>query len=88
MQKFIDINDLSFEENDRYLVITNAYPHPRQLYRNGFIHRRVKAYIENGLKVDIFVIHSITYITFHYITKHASFYFSHLSYPIILFSFY
>lgn len=57
MQKFIDIKELIFEGKDRYLVITNAYPHPRQLYRNGFIHRRVKAYMEKGLQVDIFVIH-------------------------------
>ncbi|TYS69843.1 glycosyltransferase family 4 protein [Sutcliffiella horikoshii] len=57
MQKFININELEFDGKDRYLVITTAYPHPRQLYKNGFIHRRVKAYMERNLKVDIFVLH-------------------------------
>ncbi|MES9685864.1 glycosyltransferase family 4 protein, partial [Gottfriedia acidiceleris] len=42
--------------NNRYLIITNAYPHPDALYRNGFIHRRVKAYQEKGINIEIFVI--------------------------------
>ncbi|WP_058308668.1 glycosyltransferase family 4 protein [Gracilibacillus massiliensis] len=42
---------------DKYILITNAYPHEDQLYRNGFIHRRVKAYQEKGIDVEVFVLH-------------------------------
>lgn len=43
----------------KYLVLTNAYPHQDQLYRNGFIHRRVKAYQEKGVNVEIFVMNPV-----------------------------
>ena len=46
-------------ENSRYLVLTNAYPSENQLYRNGFVHRRVKAYQKRGLKVQVFVLSPI-----------------------------
>ena len=38
----------------RYLVLTNHYPSYDDLYRNGFVHSRVKAYREKGLNVDVF----------------------------------
>lgn len=57
MEQSINLNELTFSERDRYIIITNAYPHEEQLYRNGFIHRRVKAYLDEGLKVDVFVLH-------------------------------
>lgn len=41
----------------RALVICNAYPSEKALYRNGFIHRRVKAYQEADLDVEIFYHH-------------------------------
>jgi len=41
----------------KLLVICNAYPSEASLYRNGFIHRRVKGYIEEGLEVMVFYNH-------------------------------
>jgi len=43
-------------QGQKYLVLTNAYPHQNQLYRNGFIHRRVKSYQDAGVEVEIFVL--------------------------------
>ena len=37
-----------------YLLLTNHYPAYHDLYRNGFVHSRVKAYAERGVKVDVF----------------------------------
>lgn len=39
------------------LLIANAYPSSSALYRNGFIHRRVKAYQDAGLPVSVFYHH-------------------------------
>lgn len=36
------------------LVLTNNYPSYSDLYKNGFVHSRVKAYREYGKEVDIF----------------------------------
>lgn len=41
----------------RVLVVANAYPSDEALYRNGFIHRRVRAYVEAGILVDVFYLH-------------------------------
>lgn len=43
--------------SENLLVICNAYPSEQALYRNGFIHRRVKAYKEAGLDVEVFYNH-------------------------------
>lgn len=43
--------------SEKLLVICNAYPSEQALYRNGFIHRRVKAYQEAGLEVEVFYNH-------------------------------
>lgn len=40
--------------DERYLILTNIYPSKNDLYRNGFVHRRVKLYKEKGLSVDVF----------------------------------
>lgn len=40
----------------KYLMICNAYPTLENLYANSFLHRRVKAYQQRGLDVDIVVI--------------------------------
>lgn len=40
----------------KYLMICNAYPTLENLYSNSFLHRRVKAYQQEGLHVDIVVI--------------------------------
>ncbi len=36
------------------LVLTNNYPTYDDLYRNGFVHSRVIAYAQRGVKVDVF----------------------------------
>lgn len=40
-----------------YLLIANAYPSDKALYRNGFLHRRVKAYQKHGERVTVFYLH-------------------------------
>lgn len=47
----------SSHEATKYLLIANAYPREDALYRNGFIHRRVKAYQQNGIEVEVFYLH-------------------------------
>lgn len=47
----------------KFLVICNAYPSEENIYRNGFIHRRVKSYINKGYNVEIFYLHP------HFYTK-------------------
>lgn len=37
----------------RMLVVVNQYPSRESLYRNAFVHRRVKAYQRRGLAVDV-----------------------------------
>lgn len=38
------------------IIITNSYPSDTNLYKNAFVHRRVKNYQENGFSIKIFVI--------------------------------
>ncbi|EKF41297.1 FkbM family methyltransferase [Nitratireductor indicus C115] len=38
----------------KYLLLTNHYPSYSDLYRNGFVHSRVKAYKDRGVDVDVF----------------------------------
>lgn len=46
----------NFERNRNYLVLTNAYPSAKDLYRNAFVHRRVKNYQANGLNINVFTL--------------------------------
>lgn len=47
-------NELScFLNRDKVLVLTNTYPSSTNLYRNMFVHKRVKAYKEQGLVCDV-----------------------------------
>ncbi|WP_099190536.1 glycosyltransferase [Tepidibacter mesophilus] len=51
------IDNITIEKLDgkeKYLVLTNIYPSDTDLYRNGFVHSRVRAYQEKGLDVDVF----------------------------------
>ena len=57
MTSIIETEPVGNIEGNKYLIITNAYPHEDDLYRNGFIHRRVKAYQAKGLEVEVFVLH-------------------------------
>lgn len=48
-----------------HLVLTNHYPSYDDLYRNGFVHTRVAAYAERGVKVDVFRLRSQEPISYH-----------------------
>lgn len=39
--------------NGRLLVVVNGYPRRDDLYRNAFVHRRVKLYQQRGVAVDV-----------------------------------
>lgn len=49
---------LNKNKDERYLILTNMYPNEQNLYRNGFVHRRVVLYKERGLRVDVFACNS------------------------------
>lgn len=40
------------------LLICNAYPSTNDIYKNGFIHRRVKSYNKYGLNVEVYCLDS------------------------------
>ncbi len=42
----------------KFLVLTNAYPSEDDLYRNGFIHRRVKSYQRYEIEIEVFVLYA------------------------------
>jgi glycosyltransferase involved in cell wall biosynthesis len=48
-----EIPEVLFGRGD-YLLVTNRYPSYDDLYRNGFVHRRVVEYAKQGLRVDVF----------------------------------
>lgn len=41
---------------DSQLLVTNVYPSYTDLYRNGFVHSRVRIYRESGLRTTVFVL--------------------------------
>ena len=47
------------------LLLTNHYPSYQDLYRNGFVHSRVKAYREQDVKVDVFRLRQDEPISWH-----------------------
>lgn len=48
-----------------HLVLTNHYPSYDDLYRNGFVHSRVKAYAAAGVDVDVFRLRSDGAVAYH-----------------------
>lgn len=48
----------SLVKDAQYLVIANAYPSDKALYRNGFIHRRIKGYEQFGIRAEVFYMHA------------------------------
>lgn len=42
----------------KHLIISNNYPHKDKIYRNGFVHARVKSYLKSGLQVDVFAVNN------------------------------
>jgi spore maturation protein CgeB/glycosyltransferase involved in cell wall biosynthesis len=49
----------------QHLVLTNHYPTYDDLYRNAFLHTRVLAYAEQGVKVDVFRLRKEKTISYH-----------------------
>ncbi|MDR0580389.1 MAG: glycosyltransferase [Campylobacteraceae bacterium] len=49
-----DIQSKEILSKTKYLLITNIYPSYENLYRNGFVHSRVKEYKQKGIDVDLF----------------------------------
>lgn len=47
-------NKIDGPRENRVLIVTNQYPFADDLYRNMFVHNRVKCYQEKGLVVDVF----------------------------------
>ncbi|WP_165590406.1 glycosyltransferase family protein [Bordetella pseudohinzii] len=47
------------------LVLTNHYPSYDNLYRNGFVHTRVKSYLDHGTQVDVFRMQPVSVTSFH-----------------------
>lgn len=47
------------------LLLTNHYPSYDNLYRNGFVHSRVKAYMERGVHVDVFRLWANEAVSYH-----------------------
>lgn len=43
---------------DSQLLVTNVYPSYTDLYRNGFVHSRVRIYSESGLRTTVFVLNN------------------------------
>ncbi|MGL6574489.1 glycosyltransferase family 4 protein [Aeromonas hydrophila] len=50
---------------NQYLVITNNYPSYNDLYKNAFVHSRVKAYKEAGVACDVFRFKADTALSYH-----------------------
>ncbi|PKO85626.1 MAG: hypothetical protein CVU18_19190 [Betaproteobacteria bacterium HGW-Betaproteobacteria-12] len=47
------------------LLLTNQYPSYDDLYRNGFVHSRVKSYRQLGVNVDVFRLHQRVATSYH-----------------------
>lgn len=50
---------------NEYLVVTNHYPSYDDLYKNGFVHSRVKSYLEHGIKSDVFRLRVNEPVSYH-----------------------
>lgn len=48
-----DVLPAELVSENQYLVLTNNYPSYQNLYRNGFVHSRIKGYSERGVNVDV-----------------------------------
>lgn len=49
----------------RHLVLTNQYPSQGDLYRNGFVHRRIVSYGERGVRADVFRLRPGEPVSYH-----------------------
>ena len=60
-----DLSTSSIIGNSDVLLLTNHYPSYDDLYRNGFVHSRVKAYREQGHEIDIFRLRQDQQVNWH-----------------------
>ncbi len=49
----------------KYLILTNHYPSYENIYRNGFVHSRVLAYKERGVRADVFRFRPDESVSYH-----------------------
>jgi len=61
----LDLEPANILGQSDVLLLTNHYPSYDDLYRNGFVHSRVKAYREYGVSVDIFRLRKDQPISWH-----------------------
>lgn len=61
----LDLEPQAFLGQSDVLLLTNHYPSYNDLYRNGFVHTRVRAYRERGVKVDVFRLRPKQSISWH-----------------------
>ena len=47
------------------LLLTNQYPSYEHIYRNGFVHRRVLGYRQEGMHVDVFCLRKAGAASYH-----------------------
>ena len=50
---------------NKYMVLTNNYPSYDDLYKNAFVHSRVKAYKQHGLTADVFRFKTEQAVSYH-----------------------
>ncbi len=60
-----DIEPAEMIGQGEHLLITNHYPSYDDLYRNGFVHSRVRAYRERDVKCDVFRLRSNEAVSYH-----------------------
>jgi len=48
-----------------HLLLTNHYPSYDDLYKNAFVHTRVKAYKEENINIDVFRLREETSVSYH-----------------------
>ena len=66
LKLFHKITDPAFVlSNNKYLVVTNHYPSYDDLYKNGFVHSRVKSYLESNIKSDVFRVRINEPVSYH-----------------------
>src|SRR5690606_28264318 len=61
----LDLEPVNVLGQSDVLLLTNHYPSYDDLYRNGFVHSRVKAYAERGVTVDVFRLRKDEPISWH-----------------------
>ncbi|MBR7742605.1 glycosyltransferase family 4 protein [Phycicoccus sp. BSK3Z-2] len=49
------------------LLVANTYPSDQALYRNAFLHRRVRAYLEAGIDVEVYYLHPPVTESYRYV---------------------